>query len=201
MRALASSQEKKQAADGRHEILLQGLEEIFLGEGFRRVTIAELAARLQCSRRSLYELAESKEALFLAVLGRVLSRIERGGRAAAATAKAAGDKIPAFIEPGLTELRNATSSFFADIASYPPAAKRLRDHQAVREQELCALIERGVRSGQCRRIHAEVAACALLAAYRAITEPAFLSNVDVSLREAVEEARDLFLYGLLHPDD
>jgi hypothetical protein len=77
----------------------------------------------------------------------------------------------------------------------------LKQHQDGREKELCKLIERGVRSGECRRIHAELAAQAVLAAYRAVTEPVFLASVDASLTEAVEETRDLFLYGLLHPEE
>jgi len=128
-------------------------------------------------------------------------RIERCGHDAAAAEEDTGNKIAAFIQPGLTELRNATPAFFADIAAHPPAQRLLAQHQDTRERELCKLIERGVRRGECRRVHAEVAAQALLAAYRAITSPAFLSNVDISLTDAVGEGRDLFLYGLLHPED
>ena len=36
---------------------------------------------------------------------------------------------------------------------------------------------------------------------RAITNSSFLSNVDISLTDAVGEGRDLFLFGLLHPED
>jgi AcrR family transcriptional regulator len=198
---MASSKKIAPPADDRRDELLDRIEHTFLREGFRRVTIGELAARLRCSRRAIYELASSKEALFVKILDRVLTRIERMGREATGGARGVGDKILAFIEPGLTELVDAAPVFFADIASYPTAERRLRKHQDMRERELCKLIERGVRDGECRRIHAEVAAHALLAAYRAITGPAFLSNVDVSLADAVSEARDLFLFGLLHPED
>lgn len=185
----------------RQEQLLHRIEEMFLREGFRRVTIAELAATLRCSRRAVYQLAESKEDLFLLVLERVLGRIEQAGRDAVSTAEGTGNKIVALIQPGLTELRNATPTFFVDIASYPPAQRMLARHQDLRERALRTVIERGVRNGECRRVHAEVAAQALLAAYRAITNSSFLSNVDISLTEAVSEGRDLFLYGLLHPED
>lgn len=199
---MASSKKKRAPTqDDRRERLLHRIEEIFLRDGFRRVTVADLAATLHCSRRSVYELAASKEDLFMLVLDRVLGRIERAGRAAAAAAKGTGNKITAFIQPGLTELRSATPTFFADIAAHPPAQGLLKRHQDGRERELCKLIERGVRNGECRRVHAEVAAQALLAAYRAITSSSFLSNVDISLSDAVSEGRDLFLYGLLHPEN
>ena len=180
--------------------MLHRIEEIFLRDGFRRVTVAELAATLRCSRRAVYQIADSKEDLFVLVLDRVLGRIEKRGRDAAIAVEGTGNKIAAFIQPGLTELTNATPVFFADIAAHPPAKRLLARHQDTRERELCKLIERGVRSGECRRVHAEVAAQALLAAYRAITSPVFLSNVDISLTDAVGEGRDLFLFGLLHPE-
>jgi AcrR family transcriptional regulator len=199
---MASSKKKpERGSPDRRERLLHRIEEIFLRDGFRRVSVAELAATLRCSRRAVYELAASKDDLFLLILDRVLGRIERIGRASAAAAEGTGNKITAFIQPGLTELRNATPAFFGDIAAHPPAQSLLKRHQDTRERELCKLIERGVRRGECRRVHPEVAAQALLAAYRAITSPSFLSNVDISLTDAVGEGRDLFLYGLLHPED
>ena len=56
--------------------LLGEIEAIYLAEGFRGSTVGELAARLRCSRRALYELAPSKEELFLRVLGRPPSPAE-----------------------------------------------------------------------------------------------------------------------------
>src|ERR687894_372906 len=43
--------------------LLDQLEELFLGEGFARFTLDDLAVRLHCSKSTLYALAESKERL------------------------------------------------------------------------------------------------------------------------------------------
>ena len=56
----------------RGEQLLAQLEEIFFEQGYRRITVGALAARLRCSRATLYALAPSKEELFLRVLDRVL---------------------------------------------------------------------------------------------------------------------------------
>lgn len=198
---MASSKKEASPGKARQERLLQRIEAVFLREGFRRVTVGELAARMRCSRRTLYELAPSKEALFMAVLDRVLTRIDVTGRDAADAADGLGAKITALIEPGLSLLADATSAFFADIASHPRAARRLRRHQDARQRALCELIERGVRDGECRPVHGDLAAHAVLSTYRAITEPEFLSRVDLSLGEAVAETRDLFLHGLLHPED
>ncbi|MCU1500869.1 MAG: TetR/AcrR family transcriptional regulator, partial [Ilumatobacteraceae bacterium] len=42
---------------------------LFLQDGFRNLTIGDLAARLNCSRRTLYSLAENREDLVRGVIG------------------------------------------------------------------------------------------------------------------------------------
>ena len=183
----------------RREELLSGLEEIFFREGYRRVTVGELAARLHCSRRALYRLAASKEELFVLILDRMLCRIRQQSDEGIARAGDSAERITAMIRPGITEPMACTASFFADIAGLPAAKQLLEQHQEASLQQLRELIEEGVGSKECRDLHAEVAAQAMLAAYRAITDPRFLMTVDVSLGEALQEAQDLFLHGLLHP--
>ena len=181
----------------REEELLTGLERIFLHEGFRRITVGELASRLHCSRRSLYNLAQSKEGLFVLVLDRLLKRIERMGRAAVERRVSNHERIAGFVWPGLTETAEASPAFFADVASLSAAQRRLEQHQESRRRQLRDLIHAGTRTGECRSVHPEVGAHMMLAAYRSVTDPAFLVTVDVSTGDAIREAHDLLLYGLL----
>lgn len=172
-----------------------------LYEGFRRLTVGELARRLRCSRRSLYELAPSKDELFGLLVDRLLERIERAGRTAADAAVSEEERIRAFLEPGIVELRDASPTFFADIASIPAARRRLEAHQNERIRQLEHLLERGIRARAFRKLHPRVAVEAMLAAYRAVTDPTFLASTDVSLVVAIRETEDLLLNGLLHPED
>ena len=188
-------------AGSRSDELLDRLEAIFLREGFRRVAIGELATRLRCSRRSLYELAASKNELFELILDRILRRIDASGRAAAADAGSFEEKVTAFIEPGITELRGASPAFFADIAGLPAARDRLTSHQEDRKLQLEKIFAAGIRAKVFRKMHPAVAARALVAAYRAVTDGRFLSDVDVTSTEAIREVESLFLHGLLHPED
>lgn len=181
--------------------LLQRLEEIFVREGFRRVTIGELATRLRCSRRSLYERAPGKNDLFVLVLDRILRRIDAAGRAAAASNASFEERIIAFIEPGVSELTGASPAFFADIAALPAARDRLAAHQENRKVQLEKLLAGGMRARAFRKVHPAVAARAMVAAYRAVTDAKFLAGVDVSTAEATREVENLFLYGILHPED
>ena len=185
------------ATSVRKKEIVVDLERIFLREGFRRITIGELASRLHCSRRSLYNLAPSKEDLFVLVLDRLLTRIERKGREAVERGVSNHERIAGFVWPGLTETAGASPAFFADVASLSAARRRLERHQESRRRQLRALIEAGVRAGECRRVHPEVGAHMMLAAYRSVTDPAFLVTVGVSTTEAIREAHELLLYGLL----
>ena len=180
--------------------LLERLEDIFLQEGFRRVRIGELAARLHCSRRTLYTLAPSKEELFLRVLDLVLRRIDRAGRAAVKKELDPRRQVTAFIEPGSAELREATPTFFADIASLPAAKQRLEVHQASRRDQLGDIVRAGLHTGEFRNLDADLVAEVMMVAYRAATDPPFLARADLSLNESVRQSRELLLEGLLHPD-
>ena len=52
----------------RQRDLLDGLQALFLAEGFRYLSLDVLAARLRCSKTTLYALAPSKEQLAVAVV-------------------------------------------------------------------------------------------------------------------------------------
>ena len=52
----------------RREQLFDALVELLLAEGFAHLTLDDLAARLRCSKRTLYALAGSKEQLVRAAV-------------------------------------------------------------------------------------------------------------------------------------
>ena len=52
----------------RQRALLSELEALFLSEGFSQFTLDDLAARLRCSKSTLYALAPSKEQLAVKVV-------------------------------------------------------------------------------------------------------------------------------------
>src|SRR3974390_1369355 len=49
---------------------LDGLTNLFLREGITGLTVGEIAARLRCSRRRLYGIALTKEAIFSVMVDR-----------------------------------------------------------------------------------------------------------------------------------
>jgi AcrR family transcriptional regulator len=185
----------------RGEQILDRLEEIFFGEGFRRVTVGELAARLHCSRATLYALAPSKEELFLRVLDRVLGRIRRLGRRAAAEQSDVRGRIVAYLSPGMSEMQAASGVFLADIASLPAAREILESHQRTRREEMGAIIDEGIGRGAFRGVHTRLVAEVMMVAIQRVMDPQLLVENRLSAGEAIGEIEDLFLHGLLHPNE
>lgn len=187
--------------DKRKRRLLEALEDIFLREGLRRVTIGDLASRLHCSRRTLYELAPTKEDLFLLVLDNLLGRIRlRGEEARNATADPA-ERIEAYLEPGIRDTRAATQFFTAEVAGLPAARRLMEEHQRARMRGLRELIAEGVRRGSFRGFDPHLVAEVFAIAYRRATDPEFLAGTRLSMTEAYRELSQLLRHGLLHPEN
>ena len=188
------------ARSPRAERALEALEDIFLREGFRRVSVGELATRLRCSRRTLYELAPAKEDLFVLVVDAFLRRIRDKGDAAAATAPDLPTRIERYLGPGITETERATSTFFADVAALPEARRLFESHQQRRMEGIRDLVAQGARRGIFRGIDPHLVAEVFSGAYRRVSQPDFLAASSLSMAEAYAELSHLLRHGLLHPE-
>ncbi len=188
----------------RQERLLDALEDLFLEEGFSAITVAELAQRMRCSRRSFYELAPGKEALFLRVFDRYLSRLREAGRRGAEGAAAEGapaeDAIEPYLAPAIDAARKLSTTLMRDVQSYPPAQALWERHTRERMSGLQALIERCVQAGVFRGVDAYLVAEVMAVSLRRICEPGFLVSSGLSYRDAVRELYSLLLHGLKSGD-
>lgn len=179
--------------------VLDGLEAIFLREGFRRVTMGELTARLHCSRQTLYRLAPSKSDLFSLILDRVLARIRREAAEAAHAATSTQQRIRALVEPGIREMHQASPWFLADVSALPAARRLFEQHKTARRRQAEACIKDGIRRGDFRRFHSRLVAEVVVAALERVMEPDFLVEAGLTPSTALREAEDLLLQGLLAP--
>lgn len=166
----------------RRDELLDALVEVFLAEGFRDLQIADIAARLRCSKSTLYAIAPSKEQLVGTVVRaffrRSTERVER--RVAAVEGQAA--RIREYLDGIADELEPGSKAFFADLEAHPVAREVYRRNTSIaarRIQELAAGIDGaaflGHVAGQTMEgiQRGDVAAAAGLddfAAYRALAQ-------------------------------
>jgi len=177
-------------ASSRQREVLDVVERVFLREGIGGMRIGELAAEASCSRRTLYDLAPSKEDLLLLVLDRVLRRIMRRGAEAIAQAADPVERVRAMLTTGAREFAELGPRFLEDVRSHE-SSKRLFDRRLAEGRDtLEALLEAGVREGAFRPVNSQVAADAIIAVVIRFTDPRLARASDLA------ELVDVFIEGL-----
>ena len=181
----------------RQEELLAALEDVVTAEGFRSVTIADLAERLHCSRRTLYELAESKDDLVALVVGRFLDRNFNRGVAAMADESTTRGRIEAFAAAVVEHVRTASTAFGDDVFRTPRTAELVAayDHRCVTLVQ--SLVGDGRASGEVRSVDSGLVAHGLMAAIARIQDPDVLAMIDMSYPDATREMVGVLLDGIM----
>lgn len=178
------------------EQFMQALTDLMLREGCSRLTVGEIAARLNCSRRRLYALARSKEELFLKVADAMFRAVREQGWLAARRQKTASERFHAYLEAGLVMVRRTSEAFYADMDALPAGRALFDSHQRERIAGLETLIAEGIESGEFAEFHARVVAEMLLAVSRRMREPDFSARTGATFDEAFSELSRVFRDGL-----
>ena len=173
------------------------LEEIILSGGFARLSVGELAERLSCSKRTLYELAPSKNELVLKVIAEFFSRIRREASAAVATAENPADQIFVYLQAGVRAAQRLSQTTIVDINGWEPARRVWQEHIRLRVDGLCELIERGIKLGVFRRINPKLVAELAFASISRLREPDFYLSTNIPASEAFQEYYRMLLSSLL----
>ena len=116
-------------------------------EGFADLTMAELASRLNCSLRTLYALAPSRDELVLIVVDRTSGASAAARRARSTPTCRRSTRCAPISRAAHVAVMNTTEPFARDLAAVP-SAQRLREaHQgylcAVTKRLLDAAVDRG----------------------------------------------------------
>ncbi|KAA1378334.1 TetR/AcrR family transcriptional regulator [Aeromicrobium fastidiosum] len=124
---------------GRTAALRDGIIDIVLAEGFLDLQLSDLAARLNCSKSTLYGIAPSKEQLLTSIVRTFFRRATERVEAAVDPSAPAVDRIGAYLNAVAVELAPASPQFFADLERFAPAGDIYRQNTqiaATRVQEL-----------------------------------------------------------------
>ncbi len=176
--------------------LLDALEEMILHEGFASLGVSEIANRLCCSKRTLYDLAPSKHALVLLVLSRFFARIRSDAALACETSNDARQCIYVFLQVGVRAAEHLSPATVADIHSWPPAHAIWQEHVRMRVEGLSRLIDSGTRNGEFRKIPPAFVAEVVIASINRLHEPDFHEFTDLTISEAFDELYSMLLAAL-----
>jgi AcrR family transcriptional regulator len=133
--------------------LLDQLEELFLGEGFARFTLDDLAVRLHCSKSTLYALAESKERLASRVIRHFFRKATEAVEAQTVTETDPALRVTAYLSAVARALAPAGPDFHRDLDSFAPGREVYERNTALAADRVRELIAEGVAQGRFREVH------------------------------------------------
>lgn len=145
-------------ATARQTELFDALVALFLTEGFAHLTLDEIAARLRCSKSTLYALAGSKEQLVQAATVHFFRAATEAVEARVEVVTGARERIAAYLEAVGTALDPASDRFMADLDGFAPARAIYEKNTRIAARRVRELIADGVAAGEFRDVHAAFAA-------------------------------------------
>jgi AcrR family transcriptional regulator len=178
----------------RHREVLDELEHLFLTHGFVGWTIGGLAARVGCSRRTLYELAPSKDELVLVVLDRLLHARGRSSLDAIDPTDGYAVQLRSYLTGGVTfELRPTLVRHLADDA---PARRLVDRHYRFAMSVIERLVELGVRSGEFRPVDPALVAAMIAGTGLYLGHPEVAEHVSLPDDQVGDALLDLLMPAL-----
>jgi AcrR family transcriptional regulator len=183
-------------ASHRREELLDQLVSLFLTEGFRHLTLADLSARLHCSKSTLYALGQTKEQVTANVV-RHFFRTATGQVESAIPAQAPpGERIASYLHAIGDALRPASAAFMTDLTAHAAAREIYQQNTAIAARRVAELIAEGVASGEFRAVHASFVADTAAATMGRIQSGAILAATGLGDADAYDELATLLLDGI-----
>ena len=183
-------------ASPRREELLDRLVSLFLAEGFRHFTLADLSARLHCSKSTLYTLGQTKDQVTVNAVRRFFRAATEQVESAIPAQAPPGERIAAYLHAIGDALRPASAAFMTDLAAHAFAREIYEQNTAIAAKRVRELIAAGVSSGEFRPVHASFVADTAAATMARIQGGAILAATGLGDADAYDELAALLLDGI-----
>jgi AcrR family transcriptional regulator len=180
----------------RHDQLLDDLVALFLAEGFRHLTLANIAKRLRCSKTTLYQLGRSKEQLTINAVIHFFRTATESVEGATAAADAPAERIVAYLRGVADALRPASPAFMVDLAEHPVTRAVYERNTQAAAQRVGQVVGEGIASGAFRDVHGAFVADTVADTMRRIQIGKVLAATGLSDAQAYEQLAGLVLNGI-----
>jgi AcrR family transcriptional regulator len=192
--AVIDRRREEQLTDRQREIFDQ-LVAMF-AEGFADLTMAEIAARANCSLRTLYGLAPSRDELVLAVVDRNLWLIGRTAIEAVRPDMEPLEALAAYLTAANAAVDGMTEAFGRDLAAMP-AAQRLADfHAGYLVAVARCLLDLAVERGDIPDVDTAAVAHVLASVARMLSLPEVMPSLRTTPHRAANDLVETVLRGL-----
>lgn len=179
--------------------LLDALVDLFLQQGFSRFTLDTVAAELNCSKRTLYALAASKEQLATTVVRHFFRRATAEVEAAIAGTRSPARRVTRYLEAVAESLRPRSGAFRADVAAFHPTREIYETNTAAAAQRIRRLIDEGARAGAFRNVRTDFVAEVITATMHRITSGEVQASTGLADAEAYTELARLVVAAVRRP--
>ena len=193
------SREEASSLTARQRELLDDLTDLFAG-GFAHLTMADIAAELGCSLRTLYSIGSRRDALVLVACDRNLWAT--GRRARAALDEPGGTLIDALRRylGAATQVVSATTvAFSSDLAAVPGGAELIHAHSEYLVAITKELLDLALERGEIAPVDTIVIARAMAGVSTVFTQPDVLEALPGTPKDAADHLVDIILRGLVAP--
>jgi AcrR family transcriptional regulator len=180
----------------RRQQLFDELVALMLADGFASFTLDDLAARLRCSKRTLYSLAGSKEQLVRAAVVHFFRRATERVEAAVAEYAEPAERIAGYLRAVAAELAPASAAFFTDLAAFPPAGQVYQRNTQIAARRVTELIGAGVSEGAFRQVNPAFVGDVVTSMMVRIQGRQVAATTGLEDAEAYEQLAALVLHGL-----
>jgi AcrR family transcriptional regulator len=179
------------------EKILNAAEKRMVKFGYRKVTMDEIALDLHMSKNTIYKLFVGKEEIAKGLVKRLQHQLNTGLDHIEKTQK---DPLRIFSDSVLL-LRRLLGPwfehFFREIPTeLPNLWGEFLHYRNEKILGIQSLVEKGSRNGIFRRVNPSIATEAYLGAVKAVTNPRFLEQENLTFEQALDVVLDLWANGI-----
>lgn len=198
-RPLLSSQTENRLT-GRQRQLLDELEKLVAAEGLAELTMAEIAAELNCSLRTLYGIAPSKEELVLIVVDRRLHRIGRAAIESLDVSMSPLLLLRAYLRAANQAVQPESASLSRHLADVPGAKRLLDAHENYVIAVTRSLLDQAALEKEIPAIDSAALAHVLGGLGREFARPERSAIASAGAKATADAIAEIILRGLTSPE-
>ena len=182
--------------DARRDELIAGIERIVLTEGFRHLTVDDLASRLQCSKSTLYAVASSKESLVTTVIKRFLDGARERIDASVAGVSDPLRSLELYLTAIGDQMGQMSRMCFADMGANDATRDVYFDHSRRLRRRIGELVDAGTERSVFDAVDATFVADAVSMLIDGIQWGRLLEDTELSTQDAYDAMTRFVVAGL-----
>lgn len=190
------SPETERRLTARQKELLDHLEELVTRKGVAERTMADIAAAVNCSLRTLYAIAPSKEELVLAIVDRRLRRVGRTAIESLDASLSGLEALRIYLHEANQAVQPEAIAFAAELATLPGAMRLLDAHEGYVIAVAQSLLDRAVSGGEISPVDTASLAHVLGGLGREFARAEVAEALSASPKATADAITDIILRGL-----